>query len=97
MVKKIPNNDGKEVSNSQEADKSVQVKEKVSKKRKIAILSDDVDFVRGKKATQSESKPLKIESDNIFVSSLSITYYKYPCIVLKSSRWYSNCCSKSFA
>lgn len=37
------------------------------KKRKIAILSDDVDFVRGKKATQPDAtKPLKTEADNIF-------------------------------
>ena len=42
------------------------------KKRKIAILSDDVDFVRGKKATQPDAtKPLKTEADNIFVSVTS--------------------------
>ena len=76
MVKNIPQNIEKEVSNAEEAEKSVQVKEKVSKKRKIAILSDDVDFVRGKKASQSESKALKVESDNIFVSVVSITYQK---------------------
>ena len=39
-----------------------------SKKRKIALLSDDVDFVRGKTAGQSDSKPLNVEPDNIFVS-----------------------------
>ena len=46
--------------------------EKVPRKRKIALLSDDVDFVRGKKASQPEAKPLKVESDNIFVSCSKI-------------------------
>ena len=40
------------------------------KKRKIALLSNDGDFVRGKKATKPETKPLNAEPDNIFVSDI---------------------------
>ena len=63
MVKNTSKNEEKAVS-----DKTVTVEEKVSKKRRIALLSEDVDFVRGKKTSKLETKPLKVESDNIFVS-----------------------------
>ncbi|KAL5249614.1 hypothetical protein ACHWQZ_G018470 [Mnemiopsis leidyi] len=61
MVKNTSKNEEKAVS-----DKTVTVEEKVSKKRRIALLSEDVDFVRGKKTSKLETKPLKVESDNIF-------------------------------
>ena len=43
-------------------------KENVTKKKKIALISDEVDFVRGKKNVEGKTKKIKTDSDNIFVS-----------------------------
>lgn len=43
-------------------------KENVMKKKKIALISDEVDFVRGKKNVEGKTKKIKTDSDNIFVS-----------------------------
>ena len=50
------------------------VEQKPAQKKKISLLSDETDFVRGKKVSELSTKKrdaTKVESDNLFVSVFS--------------------------